>query len=541
MANVGENGAYVWDVDNQTWVNLGPVQGPQGPNGDIGNTGSQGPAGIQGPKGDKGDKGDQGDTGAQGIQGPKGDPGEQGPQGVQGQRGEQGPQGVQGPKGDKGDTGDTGAQGPKGDTGDQGPVGPQGPKGDKVDTGAKGPKGDTGDQGPEGPQGLKGDKGDTGPQGPQGIQGPEGQIGPRGYTGQSGRDGATIRTTSTSTWTLDVATGLYYIDAGIPPASGLKVGDEIIDTRNGKAGIITQVTEGSTIARAAEIFDVKGPQGERGYTGSTGPQGPKGDKGDTGPRGLTGATGPQGPTGATGPKGDTGSQGPTGATGPQGEPGPGVPTGGSTGQVLVKASSNDYDTEWETIQKLPDPENYKYFDVLTVLSVAPNKKGYVPHHFKELPDTPSSPSGTYILKAKAEDFVGYDAFWDKDKDIHVKYWVAGPTSSLGSHTASVAIPSGATIKNVMATVYLSGAGDYSGLFPGYSIKDGNTEPLGTAYISCITTFSSENNTVTYNFIPTMRQIIDGTTNPNLVWSYATSANVSMPSVYVKFMIFYSFN
>ena len=246
--------------------------------------------------------------------------------------------------------------------------------------------------------------------------------------------------------------------------------------------------------------------------------------------------------GLKGEKGDTGSTGPAstvpGPTGPAGPAGPGIATGGSTGQVLVKASSSNYDTEWETIQKLPNPENYNYWDVLTVLSVGPNQKGYVPHHFKELPDTPTSPSGTYVLKANA----GYDAFWDRDTDIHVKYWQAGPTSSLGSHTTSVSsiVPSGATIRYVMSNVFVSGAGNYTGLFPGYSNEGGTTGQLGSAYISPIVSYSSENRSISYNFIPVMRQILDGTTNPNLVWSYATSANVSMPSVYVQFMIFYSF-
>jgi hypothetical protein len=36
------------------------------------------------------------------------------------------------------------------------------------------------------------------------------------------------------------------------------------------------------------------------------------------------------------------------AAGPQGTPGVGVPTGGSALQVLRKASSTDYDTEWSS-------------------------------------------------------------------------------------------------------------------------------------------------------------------------------------------------
>ena len=50
--------------------------------------------------------------------------------------------------------------------------------------------------------------------------------------------------------------------------------------------------------------------------------------------------GPTGATGATGATGDTGPQGPAGADGV------GVPEGGATGQVLAKASADDYDTEW---------------------------------------------------------------------------------------------------------------------------------------------------------------------------------------------------
>jgi len=50
-----------------------------------------------------------------------------------------------------------------------------------------------------------------------------------------------------------------------------------------------------------------------------------------------------GPTGATGATGDTGPQGPAGADGTDGV---GVPVGGTTGQVLAKASADDYDTEW---------------------------------------------------------------------------------------------------------------------------------------------------------------------------------------------------
>jgi hypothetical protein len=109
-----------------------------------------------------------------------------------------------------------------------------------------------------------------------------------------------------------------------------------------------------------------GPTGE---TGVTGPTGPAGADGFVGSDGATGPTGPAGDTGPTGPTGETGDTGPTGADGLDGEGGVfigddapvdtdllwvdtsvatqlGVPVGGDVGNILVKKSINDYDTEW---------------------------------------------------------------------------------------------------------------------------------------------------------------------------------------------------
>ena len=44
--------------------------------------------------------------------------------------------------------------------------------------------------------------------------------------------------------------------------------------------------------------------------------------------------------------GIVGPQGPQGNVGPQGNAGAGFPTGGATGQVLIKNSSANYDTDW---------------------------------------------------------------------------------------------------------------------------------------------------------------------------------------------------
>jgi hypothetical protein len=49
--------------------------------------------------------------------------------------------------------------------------------------------------------------------------------------------------------------------------------------------------------------------------------------------------------------GPQGERGPVGPTGPQGTTGPagiGIPSGGSTGQILTKSTSTDYDTSWQS-------------------------------------------------------------------------------------------------------------------------------------------------------------------------------------------------
>jgi hypothetical protein len=77
-----------------------------------------------------------------------------------------------------------------------------------------------------------------------------------------------------------------------------------------------------------------------GVPGPTGPQGPQGVQGIEGPQG------PLGPTGAQGPQGIQGNIGPQGAKGDKGDRGEGIPTGGAAGQILTKASGNNYDTAW---------------------------------------------------------------------------------------------------------------------------------------------------------------------------------------------------
>lgn len=237
---------YIWDVDGNTWENIGPLEGPAGPQG------------AQGPKGDTGDPGPQGPAGEDGQPGPAGQAatitvgstttGAPGTQAQVTNTGNQNaaifnftiPQGVQGPKGDPGPQGEPGA---KGDTGPQGDPGPQG---------------DTGPQGLQGPQGEPGPQGDTGPEGPQG---PKGDTGPQGVQGEPGETGP----------------------AG--QAATITVGT----TTTGEPGTEAQVTNSGTAQDAIFNFTIpqgaQGPQGPQGVPGPEGPQGTKGPQGDTGPAG----------------------------------------------------------------------------------------------------------------------------------------------------------------------------------------------------------------------------------------------------------------
>ena len=169
--------------------------------------------------------------------------------------------------------------------GPTGPEGPQGPVGPQGADGDPGPEGPAGPQGERGPAGADGAPGERGETGPQGPKGDPGPQGPAGAEGPKGPKG----------------------DPGDPGPQG--------------------------------------PQGPAGQDGAEGPQGPKGDPGDPGPQGPQG---PAGQDGAEGPQGPQGPAGQDGAEGPQGPAGPGVAAGGTTGQMLVKSSDADYDTEWVT-------------------------------------------------------------------------------------------------------------------------------------------------------------------------------------------------
>lgn len=250
-------GTYIWDVDEQTWKNLGNVIGVQGPKGDKGDIGPQGPAGPKGEKGDQGIPGPQGIAGERGLQGPKGDRGEQGIQGPAG------PQGLPGEKGEKGDIGPAGPQGEQGEQGIQGPVGPAGPAGEQGPVGPAGPQGVQGNIGPEGPAGPAGE------QGIQGLQGPQGVKGEQGNPGLNGKDGSNILQYYDSGLSINTLLEGYALKQYILPNTAKK-GDLIISYKYKCYAILGNSTSVSgqsafTVDTSTIGYLPQGPQGPAGY------------------------------------------------------------------------------------------------------------------------------------------------------------------------------------------------------------------------------------------------------------------------------------
>lgn len=211
----------------------------------------------------------------------------------------------------RGPIGNTGPQGPKGETGNTGPQGLKGDPGVDGQNGADGVTPHIGDNGNwfigdndtgKPSRGEKGEKGATGPKGPEG---PQGLQGPAGKDGQSFKIVGSVNTVGELPETSTVEAGTAYFVGTTTPRDVYVVN-----------------VETSSWVNQGKLQGPEGPKGEQG------PQGVQGEKGDTGPKGE------QGIQGLKGEKGDTGPAG------------PGVVAGGTTGQVLGKASDNDYDVAW---------------------------------------------------------------------------------------------------------------------------------------------------------------------------------------------------
>lgn len=300
-----ENGTYIWDVDKNTYVNIGNAIGATGPQGPAGKDGTvtfesltqeqkeeiRGPQGIQGPKGDKGDPGRDGIDGRNGIDGEKGDTG---PQGIQG---------IQGPKGSDG-------------VGIANIVN----KSKSVIINDDGHKYTWLEfEYTDGTfENVYIQNGDNGVDGKDGITGPQGPAGKDGIDGTNGIDGPQFY----PIYSIEIRNKYIPGDNLYDPVLGnrnsgdsvnkpIKVGDFVLTTGNSKnfnfvenltlAGDILVCIKAGHIGVDAEFNWVTKLEGSKGQKGDTGPQGPQGiqgiqgQKGDTGPRGLQGPTGPQGP------------------------------------------------------------------------------------------------------------------------------------------------------------------------------------------------------------------------------------------------------
>ena len=224
---------------------------------------------------------------------------------------------------------------------------------------------------------------------------------PRGKPGPQGPAGPGVATGGTTGQVLAKKSNTNYDTEWINPTSGGTVSVNVGETLTGEPGTNASVTNSGDETNVVLNFTIPrgktGPQGPQGANGKTGPQGPAGPGvaagGTTGQvlakksntnydtewinptsggtvsvnvgETLTGEPGTNASVTNSGdetnvvlnftiPRGKTGPQGPQGAngkTGPQGPAGPGVAAGGTTGQVLVKKSNTNYDTEW--INPLP--------------------------------------------------------------------------------------------------------------------------------------------------------------------------------------------
>jgi hypothetical protein len=161
---------------------------------------------------------------------------------------------------------------------------------------------------------------------------------------------------------------------GIPGSTIGADNDSYINTTTGifylrTAGVWAQVFSMATGPQGPQgTAGTNGTNGTNGNTllsGTTNPSNTNGNNGDYyinlstyalfGPKisgvwgtgiSLIGDTGPAGPQGTPGTAGTNGAAGANGVAGATGATGPGVVTGGTTGQVLSKIDSTDYNTQW---------------------------------------------------------------------------------------------------------------------------------------------------------------------------------------------------
>jgi hypothetical protein len=185
-----------------------------------------------------------------------------------------------------------------------------------------------------------------------GMRGQKGETGAQGVSGTSGREVLLQATTDWVQW--------QYVGASTWD-NLVSLGD--ITGPQGAQGLQGVAGAASTIAGPQGIQGIQGPAGADSTI--AGPQGIQGISGTSGTDGrevllqattsyiqwqYVGASTWDNVIAVESLRGPQGISGTSGADGADGAPGAGVAIGGTTGQVLVKASTVDYATAWATIE-----------------------------------------------------------------------------------------------------------------------------------------------------------------------------------------------
>lgn len=130
--------------------------------------------------------------------------------------------------------------------------------------------------------------------------------------------------------------------------------------------------------------------------------------------------------------------------GDKGEPGPGVAPGGTTGQVLAKASSTDYDTQWVD---QTGGENITAGDGLTrqedTLSVTTPVNGIVTQsEFDALPEAQQN-KGLYVIPEPGDEGNASNVY--STDETRVGTWIDG--KPIYRRVFTCKIPTGLTVQN----------------------------------------------------------------------------------------------
>jgi hypothetical protein len=354
--------------------------------------------------------------------------------------------------------------------------------------------------------------GTPGPQGPAGADGIDGTDGD-GFTG-----GAYDAGTGQVQFTSD--DGLGFVTDDLRGATGPEgpagpTGSAGADGADGATG--PEGPAGPTGPAGAD-----GADGLDGATGPEGPEGPTGPAGADGADGLDGATGPEGPAGPTGPAGADGATGPEGPQGIQGEPG----TNGTNG--LNGADGADGADGATGPEGPAGPTGPAGADGATGPAGADGADGLDGATGPEGPAGPTGPAG-----ADGADGATGPAGADGADGA------TGPAGADGADGADgQGVPTGGTAGQVLAkidgtdynTEWVAQTGGGGGTpDSGLMVNVADTLTTATVYNSAGTVYSSWTNTST-----------DGATlGANDIWTVATAANGTKPTIRLKVPLYHA--